>query len=403
MKTKSHQVKLLHVCAISATATALLQPQMEYFLNHNFVVGIACSQGEELERLKERGFQVHPVEIERKISPISNLNSIIKLVKVIREHNYDIVHVHTPIAAVIGRIAARIAGVKAIVYTSHGLPFHDLSTPFEYIFYSNIERVVALITDLILSQNHEDIHTAVKIGMCPHSKLGYLGNGIDVNRFKLSQINSAKQVKLRESFGISEGNFVIGTIGRLTRKKGTGYLIDAVAKLMPKFPNLHVLIIGGELSSDPEPFQVELMDKISTYGIDKNVTFTGDRDDIPELLSILDIFTLPSFTHEGLPRSILEAMAMELPVVATNIRGCREAVIDGETGLIVPPQDSESLANALEKLLVHSNLRKLYGEAGRKRLESEYDENFVFERLKNFYQKLGVLIENKTYASTKIS
>lgn len=403
MKTKSHQVRLLHVCAISATATALLQPQMEYFLNHNFVVGIACSQGEELERLKKRGFQVHPVEIERKISPISNLNSIIKLVKVIRENNYDIVHVHTPIAAVIGRIAARIAGVKAIVYTSHGLPFHDLSTPFEYILYSNIERIVALITDLILSQNHEDIHTAVKIGMCPPSKLGYLGNGIDINRFKLSQIDSAKQVNLRESFGISEGNLVIGTIGRLTRKKGTGYLIDAVAKIIPKFPNLHVLIIGGELSSDPEPFQVELMDKISTYGIDKNVTFTGDRDDIPELLSILDIFTLPSFTHEGLPRSILEAMAMELPVVATNIRGCREAVIDGETGLIVPPQDSESLANALEKLLVNSSLRKLYGEAGRKRVESEYDENFVFERLKNFYQKLGVLIENKTYASVEIS
>lgn len=184
-------------------------------------------------------------------------------------------------------------------------------------------------------------------------------------------------------------NLIIGTIGRLTRKKGSGYLLEAAAKLIAQFPNLHVLVIGGQLSSDPEPFQTELIARIR-MGLENNVTLTGVRDDIPELLSLVDIFTLPTYTHEGLPRSILEAMAMELPVVATNIRGCREAVVDGKTGLIVPPQDSDSLAEALRKLLSNTELRQAYGKAGRQRVETEYNEDFVFERLAKYYQELGI-------------
>jgi glycosyltransferase involved in cell wall biosynthesis len=385
-------MKILHICAIPATAKILLQPQLKYLLSHNLVVGIACSPGEELSELQQKGFKVHPVQIDRKISPLANLQSIYNLVTIIRDNQYDLVHVHTPIAAVLGRIAAKIAGVNAIVYTSHGLPFHDLSSPFQYRFYSTVEKLTASITDLILSQNHEDIDMAIKIGMCSPTKLGYLGNGIDVNRFRRSSIAPSHQVQLRKSFGISDASLLVGTIGRLTRKKGAGYLIEAAAKLIPQFPNLQIMIIGGELSTDPEPFQTELLERICTLGIENHVTFTGDRDDIPELLSLLDIFTLPTFTHEGLPRSILEAMAMELPVVATNIRGCREAVVNGETGLIIPPQDSDSLVEALGKLLSNPELRKAYGEVGRKRIEKEYDEDLVFERLANFYQKMGLFI-----------
>lgn len=160
-------MKILHICAIAPTAKFLLQPQLQYFLSRNFAVGIACSPGAELAELEQKGFQVHPVQIDRKISPLANWDSISNLVKIIRDNQYNLVHVHTPIAAVLGRIAAKVAGVKAIVYTSHGLPFHDLSSPFQYQFYSTVEKLTASITDLILSQNHEDIATATKIGMCP--------------------------------------------------------------------------------------------------------------------------------------------------------------------------------------------------------------------------------------------
>lgn len=107
-----------------------------------------------------------------------------------------------------------------------------------------------------------------------------------------------------------------------------------------------MLIIGGQLDSDPEPFQTQLQARIRDLDLESHITLTGYREDIPELLSLLEIFVLPTFTYEGLPRSIVEVMAMKLPVVATDIRGCREVIMDGKTGLIVPPQNVEALATA---------------------------------------------------------
>ncbi len=383
-------MKILHICAIGGTASILLLPQINYLLSQGFEVGIACSWDEDAQRLQDRGYTVHGVQIDRKVSPVPNFKSISGLIKIIRENNYDLVHVHTPIAAVLGRIAAKLAGVKAIVYTAHGFPFHDLSSPRQYFLYSNIEKYAATITDLILTQNHEDITTAKKIGLCQPEKIAYLGNGVDIERFKRSQLNSESQSQLRHSLGIPNDSFVIGTIGRITRKKGSGYLIEAAGELICEFPNLHVVVIGSQLSTDPEPFQIELNQRIKTLGLEKHVTLTGERQDIPELLGLLDIFTLPTFSHEGLPRSIVEAMAMSLPIVATDVRGCREAVVNEKNGFIVPSQNSMKLAEALRMLVSNPKLRQDYGKASRERVEAEYSEELVFHRLTKYYKGLQV-------------
>ncbi|PHJ65950.1 glycosyl transferase family 1 [Nostoc linckia z18] len=384
-------MKILHVCAIGGTVETLLRPQIDYFLSQNLSVEIACSPSVEVEKLQQQGYIIHPIEIDRRISPLRNLSSIYQLTQLIRQKQYDLVHVHTPIAAVLGRIAAKLAGVKRIVYTAHGFPFHDRSSPREYRFYFAVEKLTALITDLILTQNYEDIGTAKKLNLCPPTKLRYLGNGVDIHRFQRDRLNYAHQIELRKSLGIPDyTDLIIGTIGRLTQKKGSGYLIEAAAKLLPYFPNLQILVIGSQLSSDPEPFQKQLIQKIHDLGLEKHVILTGERRDIPELLGLLDIFTLPTFTHEGLPRSILEAMSMNLPVVATDIRGCREAVIHGRTGLIVAPKNTEKLAEALGILLSNSQLRQSYGQAGRQRVEADYDEELVFKRLNKYYQELGI-------------
>ncbi len=384
-------MKILHICAIGGTVEALLRPQIDYFLSQNLSVEIACSLGSEVEKLQQQGYKIHPIQIDRRISPMRNLRSIYQLTQLIRQNQYDLVHVHTPIAAVLGRIAAKLAGVKRIVYTAHGFPFHDRSSPSEYHFYFTIEKLAAFITDLILTQNYEDIATAKKFNLCPPTKLRYLGNGVDIHRFQRDRLNPTHQIELRKSLGIPDNtDLIIGTIGRITKKKGSGYLIEAAAKLLPHYPNLQVLVIGSQLSSDPEPFQKELMQKIQSLGMEKNVILTGERPDIPEILGLLDIFTLPTFTHEGLPRSIVEAMSMGLPVVATDIRGCREAVIHGKTGLIVPPKNTKKLAEALGILLSNYELRQSYGQASRQRVEVDYDEELVFKRLSKYYQDLGI-------------
>lgn len=384
-------MKILHICAVGFTVKNLLKPQINYFLSKGLSVEVACSPGLDVEQLQQQGYVIHAIQTERRIDPVSNLSSVYQLAQLMRERHYDLVHVHTPIAAVLGRLAAKLAGVKRIVYTAHGFPFHDCSSKSQYRFYFNIEKFSALLTDLILSQSYEDVMTAQKSGLCPPEKIRYLGNGVDIDHFNHDRLNPAEQAQLRASLGIPDtANLIVGTIGRLTRKKGSGYLIEATAKLLTQFPNLHILVIGGQLSTDPEPFQLELVERIQKLGLEKQVTLTGYREDTPELLGLLDIFTLPTFTHEGLPRSILEAMSMGLPVVATDIRGCREAIIHEETGLIIPPQSSEKLAEALSKLLSNQDLRQAYGKAGRKRVEAEYDERIVFERLQTAYKDLDV-------------
>lgn len=384
-------MKVLHVCALGATAETLLLPQIDYLRSQHLTVDLVCSPDEAVDRLQAQGYTVYPIQIDRKISPVLNVKTIIRLVQLMRAQAYDLVHVHTPIAAVLGRIAAKLAGIPTIVYTSHGLPFHQLTPPLQYRMYFAIEYGCAKITNLILSQNHEDVRTAAQKRLCPDSKLGYLGNGVDIERFNRNALNPDRQSRLRDELGIpTSAQLIIGTVGRLTRTKGSGYLIEAAAQLVEEFPQLHILVVGGELKSDPEPYYGQLAQKVEQLNLSSQVTFTGDRTDIPELLGLLDIFVLATFAHEGLPRSILEAMAMSLPVVTTDIRGCREAVLSGKTGLIVPPQTTTPLATALKTLLADQDLRTAYGMAGRQRVEMEYDETAVFKRLFSYYQELGI-------------
>ena len=385
-------MKILHVCALSCTVKALLLPQVDYLLSRGLEVEFACSTDETTKELQQKGYVIHPIQIDRQINPLSNSKSIYQLFKLMQQQKYDLVHVHTPIAATLGRVAAKLARIKRIVYTSHGLPFHDRSSPLEYFLYSTVEKVGGRISDLIISQNYEDIATAKHLRIISAEKLGYLGNGVDIDRFNRDRLDVQQQKQLRQSLGLSEStDLIVGTIGRLTRKKGMGYLIEAAAQLIPQFPNLQILIVGDELKTDPEPFYDELISRIDALGITNHVTFTGHRQDIPEILGLMDIFTLPTFTHEGLPRSIVEAMAMSLPVIATDIRGCREVVLQDITGYIVPPQDSANLTTALAKLLSDIQLRQAYGQAGRNRIEAEYNEKIVFKRLTNFYQDLGIV------------
>ncbi|MBE9011848.1 glycosyltransferase family 4 protein [Pseudanabaenaceae cyanobacterium LEGE 13415] len=382
-------MKILHVCAIGLTAKNLLKTQINYFLSQGASVEIACAPDAEVEELRHQGYKIHTFAIERRIASINNLISIRQMAQLMRSQQYDIVHVHTPIAAVLGRIAAKLAGVRSIVYTAHGFPFHDRSSALEYWMYSTIERLGAPLTDLILTQNQEDVVTSQKLKLCSADQIAYLGNGIDLDRFDRTRLNPQHQSELRCSIGIPDtAELIIGTVGRLTYKKGSSYLIEAAAQLLPQFPNLHILVVGGQLDSDPEPFHTQLVKRIHQLGLSNHVTLTGNRDDIPEMLGLMDIFTLPTFTHEGLPRSILEAMAMQLPVVTTFIRGCREAVVSGKTGFVVAPQDSRSLAEALELLMQNAELRQKQGQAGRLRVEAHYDERFVFQRLTEFYNKL---------------
>ena len=382
-------MKVLVIGSVAFSFRTLLVHQIDYFISRNLTVEIACSPDKDADYLKEIGYTVHTMSIARKIDPVSNLQSIFSLYQLMRREKYDLVHVHAPVSAILGRVAAKLAGVKRVVYTAHGFRFNDEMSVASYQFYFWIEKIAAIVTSKILTQSWEDFETAKESGLIPVQRLGYLGNGIDIHKFDRTRLAPETRAKIRQEFNIPSDRLVIGIVARITKIKGHGDLLTAFAKLQSQFDNLHLLIVGGRIDSETDSYQEEIERQIEKHQLQHRVTITGIRTNIPELLSAMDILSLPSY-WEGLPRSVIEAMAMELPIVTTDIRGCREAVVDGVTGLVVPPGDSDSLATALAQLLMNPDLRCSFGKAGRERVEVEYDERNVFERLATTYQELGM-------------
>jgi glycosyltransferase involved in cell wall biosynthesis len=382
-------MKLLHVCAVGITLKHLLRPQIDHFCRRGLIVEATCSPGPAVDELRREGYVIHAVEIERQIRPIASIASLRALTRVIARGGYDVVHVHTPVASVLGRIAAATAGTPHVVYTAHGFYFHDrMSTP-AYRFYHTVERCAARLTELILTQSREDFETARQSGLSPTVKLRYLVNGVDVRRFRADAVNAMRRRALRRALAIPDGAFpLLGVTGRITREKGYLELAEALRLLRRNLPRTHLLVIGGQLSNERDAFEVRFTEYLRAHDLQSQVTFAGFRDDVRDLLGLLDIFVLPSY-REGLPRSILEAMAMGLPVVTTDVRGCREAVRHGETGLVVPPREGFPLAQGIERLARDDAMRKSFGASGRARAVAEYDERLVFSRLEAVYAEIG--------------
>jgi len=211
----------------------------------------------------------------------------------------------------------------------------------------------------------------------------YIGNGVPLQAFGLSP-----NPNLRAELGLDAEDKVVGFIGRLVWEKGVLELLEAMQQVVKEVPQAKLLVVGDTLASDRDRRVTEhikeLIDRVKVQDV---IRFAGFREDIPDLLAIMDLFVLPSH-REGMPRTILEAMAAGKPVVATNIRGCREEVIHGVTGLLVPVGDSDALADAILMVLSDEELTSRMGEAGRKRVVAGFDEKLVLERQLKVYHQL---------------
>lgn len=361
--------KILQVSAVDYTVKNLFLPLIDRLKKEGFIVEIACSEGKESKELEKRGYVFKYVKIERKISPISNIKSIINLCKIMRDGKYDLVHVHTPSASILARIAAKLARVPIVIYTAHGFYFHDNMSKFEYKFFTTLEKILGrYFTDYIFTQSEEDYRTAKQLGIIEENEMICIGNGVNLEKFNVENVQ-IDTVSFKTALGIPPRGKVITFIGRLVKEKGIIDLINAFTKIARDYRDIFLLIIGDKATNERDNKTKEKIKEIlENVDFKDRFIITGYREDIPELLKISDIFVLPSY-REGLPRSIIEAMAMKLPVIATNIRGAREEVLDGETGFLVPVGNVEALADAILKLVRDSELRKSMGEKGRMRVE----------------------------------
>lgn len=368
-------LKVCQLCAVDFTLEHFLLPLIDGMREVGWEVTAICSDGPAIARLRERGYAIEPLGIERSFNLLRHISSTLALARLFKAHKFDVVHVHTPVAALIGRIAARIAGVPMVVYTAHGFYFHDGMPAWKRRVFVALERVGGKLTDLLFCQSNEDSLDAVRLGICPADRVLTIGNGVSTTDFDPDRVGDGRAI--RAKLGIPSEAFVVGLIARQVREKGIGEFLQAVVELSSKHSNLCAIIVGEQLRSDhTQGVRQELSAALTKMG--GRLFITGPRSDIPELLSAMDLFCLPSW-REGMPRTIIEAMMMAKPVVATNVRGSREEVVDGETGLLVPVGSPDQLAVAIEAFILSPASANRAGQAGRVRALAFYDERKIVE------------------------
>lgn len=376
--------RVAHVATAAMSLRYLLCGQMEAVRDAGYAVTGVSSPGTDADVLAARGIAYAPVPMTRRITPVRDLVSLVRLYRTMRRHRFDVVHTHTPKPGLLGQLAARAAGVPVVVNTLHGFYFHDRMPALPRRFYVAMETLAARCSDLVLSQNEEDVETALRLGIVRPGRIRLLGNGIDVRRFDPACVGRAARAAVRAGLGIAADAPVVGFVGRLVAEKGVPELLDAMRLVVRAVPRVRLLLVGG---TDREKADHLGGAAAEARGIADVCVFAGVRQDMPELYAAMDVFALPSH-REGFPRAPMEASAMKVPCVVTDVRGCRQAVAHGRNGLLVPPGDPQALADALVTLLGDPIRARRLGEDGRRRALAEFDERRVFARVVEEYARL---------------
>lgn len=376
-------MKILQVTAVDFTVKKFLLPLVDELSNEDYEVHIACNVNEIGRDLSKQGYVLKHIPFSRNLNLVSHTEALMKMIALIRKEKYDIIHSHTPIASLIARMAAEITNVPLNVYTAHGFYFHENMKPIVYKFAYTLEKIWGkYLTDYLFFQSKEDYELAVRNKFNKPERLVHINNGVSGERFNPENYNRGL---IRKNLNL-DGKKVILFIGRLVEEKGIQELLEAFEILSSRHSDIVLLLVGGEVTGDRDGVSPrKLIEKMSEV-TQKNIHLLGLRDDIPNLIAASDIFTLPSY-REGLPRSIIEAMAMGKPIVATDIRGCREEVFEEVNGLLCKDRDTKSLVDALETLLTDEVKIKEFGIQSRRIFLEEFEEQKVLDRQMKVFNK----------------
>ncbi len=383
--------KKIKICSVANNDTFvkfLLIPQLRFLMKEGYDVSVACSQGKWIPDIEKEGIKVKTIKIKRKITPFYDIVTLYRLWSYFRKERFDIVHTNNPKPGLLGQVAAKMAGVPIIINTVHGFYFQNNSSYLKRRFFIVVERFAAKCSSLILFVNKEDMETALRECIGNRALIKYLGGGVNVTKFNHALFPPAFISAKKEKLAIPKDHRVVGIVARLVQEKGYLDLFEAFRLILKKFPKTTLLVVGAR---EPEKNDAVHPDVVKEYGIEKNVIFLGERNDVDQIYPLMDVFVLPSY-REGLGVAILEAMAEERPVVASDIRGCNEEIDNGKNGILIPVKSPDKLAAAIMDLFGNQAKAKELGENARLKVEEYFNENLIFERMKNYY---GELIEEK--------
>lgn len=366
--------KVLFVARVASHIRAFHLPIIDMLQRQGLEVHVATNYGEEQTELAALGVVCHQIDFNR--NPFSWRSVVVlwQLIRLMTEVRFDLVHVHTPIAAFLARAAAKWTNTKPVLYTAHGFHFYSGAGIGTWLLYGTMEKIAAKWTDGLIVINQEDYETAKNYLAIAAEKLFYV-HGVGVN---IAEMRSAQRQVLRAKLGVGKGTLAVICVAELCGNKNHRLLLQAWRIISAKYRQTELLLVGdGEC-------RAELQAIIDVQKIPR-VRLLGFRRDIPELLTAADIATLVSM-REGLPCSVMEAMAAGLPVVASDVRGNRELVADGENGFLVDSHDINAMAQAYERLLTEPALRRKMGEAGRRKVEA-YSLQTVLQEMQPIYKR----------------
>ena len=333
----------------------------------------SSSRSPEFERVlnlfRKRGLKVWVINMSRSINPVQDFRALQKITQILRDSPVDVLHAHSAKGGMLGRIAARMAQVPVSIYSPHAYPFlgAGLSKPIYYL----LERIATTFTDYVMAVSNEETKLAIQMGI-PPEKVYTVYNAVSVPP------KASSEQEEPSSF------FTIGTAAAMRSQKDPLTFIDAAALALKKIPNLQFIYCGtGQLERQVEQ-------RIRFHHMEEKIKTKGEIHDVLESMRSWNIFVLSS-TYEGLPYSVLEAMSLGLPVVATDVQGTRELVVHDETGLLIPPGDTQALADAIVELAMSPDKAAKMGEMGRKRISSFFNTDEQFAKLYDMYEEVKQL------------
>jgi len=378
--------KLVRITTIPVSLEKLLENQLNYMRQFYDVTAIS-SDKPSLEQVgKAQGVNVYAVEMTRKITPLQDLKAFWQLYNYFRREKPFIVHTHTPKAGTVGMLAAKLARVPHRLHTIAGLPLLEAKGNKRQLL-NGVEKITYWSATMIYPNSNTLKEIIIQEKFCKPGKLKVIGNGssngINTSHFNPEHFSDVEKQMLKSNLGITPEDFVFIFVGRLVGDKGINEMIAAFQKLNDIKAAVKLVLVGSQ-EDHLDPLQIETLHQINT---NPNIIAVGHQNDVRPYLAVSNALVFPSY-REGFPNVVMQAGAMGLPSIVTDINGCNEIIVEGENGTIIPVKDSSAIFGAMKKMMEDDALRSFLVQNSRLMIASRYEQEVVWKAILAEYKKL---------------
>ena len=367
------QKSVLVIATSDDFVSRFLLPHIKYLEDCGNTVECACNEtGFWFKEMEDNGIKLHKVEFPRNPLSTKLLKSRKQLFSLVKENKYDLIICHQPVGGVMGRMAGHKFNIP-VIYVAHGFHFYK-GCPKKNLLYKCIEKHYSKYTDALVTMNEEDYQSAQNFKAKKVYKIN--GIGVDLEKYKRVPVSN----DLSKELGVTQDNFVVLSVGELNENKNHEVVIRAIAKLNDS--GIKYLICGQGNRME------EYLKLVKELGIENQVSLLGFRKDIPEIMSLSNLYIMPSF-REGLPKSIMEAMCAGLPVVASNIRGCKDLIDVQQGGILCQPSNIDEFANAIKQIKENKTKQETMAEYNLQKVK-QFSITSVLEQMKRIYEEIEI-------------